>query len=281
MELFLAVIIGLTVTKEVDHRSSGATLVVFTTRTRVLSRRTMAMIFVMTLSMRVNHDGLSSGVLLSMSSGHCDTALTLTHRNVMQMLLLESVGDDFTQKLPLVTVDHLPSATNLLGVGLGSVIPNSHWRSLLIFITYDASHEFFGLTITIVVTVLTEDVESSEQVLSHIETRNANEQGNIVENAGRIFINWVSLQGYMVHVFSFVGGLLELPDHLRLLGMGMVLPLVLPPGELFFSKSNHLLEPLDLVTLSLEGVIHLSEDSVVVLLLSEDFTSLLSNLVDL
>jgi len=63
--------------------------------------------------------------------------------------------------------------------------------------------------------------------------------------------------------------------------MGVVLPLVLPPGKLFVSEDDHLLKILDLVILSLPGVVHLFDDSPVVLLLRHDFSSLLMDLVDL
>jgi hypothetical protein len=49
--------------------------------------------------------------------------------------------------------------------------------------------------------------------------------------------------------------------------MSMVFPLVLPPGELFFSDHHHLLEPVDFVFLSLPGVLHLLYDLSVSLLL--------------
>lgn len=181
------------------------------------SHRLITRFFLARLVMPSGHNRHSLGSLSSSWRCCAQVVIRLTIRllpEMVQMLLLVSVPGDLIQTLPPGIVD--PHHW-FLEFSLFVHVLHLHfqWRRYFFVVFADASHEIF-VTITVGVTIFSEDVESSEDVLTLIQTHDLNEQGQRIENNGRFLINWISLQSYMVHGLRLFGGLLEHPLHLRL-----------------------------------------------------------------
>lgn len=179
---------------------------------RFITRFFHALLFMLSGHNRHSLGSLSSSWRCCAHLVICLTILLLPEE--VQMLLLVSVPGDFIQTLPPGIVD--PHHWFLeFSLFVRVLHLNFQWRSFFFVVFADASQELI-VTITIGVTILSEDVESSEDVLTLIQTHDLNEQAQRIENNGRFLINWISLQSDMVHGLLLFGGLLEHPLYLRL-----------------------------------------------------------------
>lgn len=139
----------------------------------------------------------------------------------------------------------------------------------------------FFITVSIEVIEINKDHLSSEHVVVLIDQLNLNLQGHLIELISSCHIDTVVHKSNVILILGSSHSRSKHPLELRFERMGMVFPLVLPPGELFFSDHDHLPQPVEFVFLSLPGVSHLLEDDAVPGLLRTDVASLLVNQMNL
>jgi len=186
-----------------------------------------------------------------------------------QMLLLHVTLNEFMEFHPAMVINWFSDlvVSVMMGLSLGRVGDGPAWLLHLIFFSkLDGSVEFVG-SITILVTNINPNGDSTEQVVFAINTSNFYLQRHCVELMSRLHINGILHHSHMIALLgnSTSGG--EHPLQFRLHGISVPFPLKLPPGELLLSDHHHLLEPVDFVFLSLPGVLHLLDDLSVSLLL--------------
>lgn len=136
-------------------------------------------------------------------------------------------------------------------------------------------------SVSILVSKVNPNRDSTEEVIALVKTLDLNLQRHSIELDSSSHIDGILHKSGMVSLLSDSTSREQHPLELRLDRISMMLPLVLPPGELFFSDHDHLLQPVDFVLFSLPSVVHLLDHLAVSFLLRSDVISLLNDDADL
>jgi len=237
--------------------SSGAGSIKSKPRVRVFTRLTGSVLYGASLILfqGVNdRHGLSSLWWRHVSG--CSSIFGIVSVSLGPMLFLHVILNEASQHLPDGVEDHgwrrvfnncTVFKSGSLGVGRYVVLFTfsrilDFPVRLVVFTLIRSSVKLF-FTVSIEIIEINPDHLSTELVVVLINQLDVNLQGHLIELTSSSDINRIVHKGNVILILGSSHSRGKHPLEFRLEGMSVVFPLVLPPGELFFSYQDHLSAP--------------------------------------